>query len=59
MPLSKRDPANLWDMLQAAEKIQLYLKHKTLEDFLRDKILYSLPEYPVKIMVGEAHPTNT
>lgn len=39
MPLSWRDPANLWDMLQATERIQRFLKNKTFEDFLRDDML--------------------
>ncbi len=28
MPLSKRDPANLFDMMEASEKVQRFLKNK-------------------------------
>ena len=34
MPLSKRDPANLFDMLEAL-KGPTFPKNKTFEDFLR------------------------
>ena len=39
MPLSKRDPAYLFDMLEASEKVQRFIKNKTLEDFLSDEML--------------------
>ncbi len=53
MPLSRRDPANLWDMLEAAEKIRHFLTGKTLEDFLRDDMLRAAVERNRGI-IGEA-----
>ena len=53
MPLSKRDPANLLDMLEAAEKVQFFLKDKTLEDFLKDDMLRAAVERNLGI-IGEA-----
>jgi len=53
MPLSKRDPANLWDMLQAAVKIQRFLKNQTFENFLEDDMLRAAVERNLEI-IGEA-----
>jgi uncharacterized protein with HEPN domain len=53
MPLSKRDPANLWDMLEAAVRIQHFLRGKTFEDFLRDDMLRAAVERNLGI-IGEA-----
>ena len=53
MPLSWRDPANLFDILEAAEKVQRFLKNKTFEDFLRDDMLRAAVERNLEI-VGEA-----
>jgi uncharacterized protein with HEPN domain len=53
MPLSQRDPAYLFDMLEASEKVQHYLKNKTLEDFLRDGMLQDAVERNLEI-IGEA-----
>jgi len=53
MPLSRRDPANLWDMLPAAEKVQRFLKSKSFEDFLRDEMLRDAVERNLEI-IGEA-----
>jgi uncharacterized protein with HEPN domain len=53
MQLSKRDPANLWDMLQAGEKIRDFLENRTYEDFLRDGMLRAAVERNLMI-VGEA-----
>ena len=53
MPLSKRDPANLLDMLEASEKIQRFLKDKTFEDFLKDDMLQAAVERNIGI-IGEA-----
>jgi uncharacterized protein with HEPN domain len=53
MPLSKRDPANLFDMLEASEKVQRFLKNKTFEDFLRDDMLRAAVERNIEI-IGEA-----
>jgi uncharacterized protein with HEPN domain len=53
MPLSKRDPANLFDMLEASAKVQSFLKNKTLEDFLKDDMLQAAVERNIGI-IGEA-----
>lgn len=53
MPLSKRDPANLLDMLEASKKVQHYLKNKTFEDFLRDEMMQDAVERNIGI-IGEA-----
>jgi uncharacterized protein with HEPN domain len=53
MPLSWRDPANLFDMLEAAEKVQRFLKNKTFEDFLKDDMLRAAVERNLEI-IGEA-----
>ena len=53
MPLSRRDPANLWDMLEAAERIQNFLKNKPFEDFLGDDMLRAAVERNIEI-IGEA-----
>ena len=53
MPLSKRDPANLFDMLEPSEKVQRFLKNKTLEDFLEDDMLQAAVERNIGI-IGEA-----
>lgn len=53
MPLNRRDPANLLDMLEASEKVQHFLKNKTLEDFLRDEMLQAAVERNIEI-IGEA-----
>jgi uncharacterized protein with HEPN domain len=53
MPLSKRDPANLWDMIEAAGKIKIFLKNKTFEDFMHDDMLRAAVERNLGI-IGEA-----
>jgi uncharacterized protein with HEPN domain len=53
MQLSKRDPANLWDMLEAAEKIQRFLMNKSFEDFLSDDMMRAAVERNLEI-IGEA-----
>jgi len=53
MPLSRRDPANLFDMLEASEKVQRFLKDKTFEDFLKDDMLQAAVERNIGI-IGEA-----
>ncbi len=53
MPLSRRDPANLWDMLEAAEKVQEFLKDKTFEDFMFDDMRRAAVERNLEI-IGEA-----
>jgi uncharacterized protein with HEPN domain len=53
MPLSKRDPANLLDMLEASEKVQRFLQNKTFENFLQDDMLRAAVERNIGI-IGEA-----
>ncbi len=53
MPLSRRDPANLWDMLEAAEKVQEFLKDTTFEDFMREDMRRAAVERNLEI-IGEA-----
>lgn len=53
MPLSWRDPANLFDTLEAAEKAQFFLKDKTFEDFLKNDMLRAAVERNLGI-IGEA-----
>jgi uncharacterized protein with HEPN domain len=53
MPLSKRDPANLLDMLEASEKVQRFLQNKTFADFLGDDMLRAAVERNIEI-IGEA-----
>ena len=53
MPLSPRDPANLWDMLEASKRIQLFLKDQTFEDFLSNDMLRAAVERNLEI-IGEA-----
>jgi uncharacterized protein with HEPN domain len=53
MPFSRRDPANLWDMLKAAEKVQEFLEGKTFEDFMRDDMRRAAVERNLEI-IGEA-----
>lgn len=53
MPLNRRDPAYLMDMLEASQKVQHYLKDKTFEDFLRDEMLKDAVERNLEI-IGEA-----
>ena len=53
MPLSWRDPANLWDMLQAAEKVKDFLKNKNFYDFMADEMLRAAVERNLGI-IGEA-----
>jgi uncharacterized protein with HEPN domain len=53
MPLNQRDPAYLFDMLEASEKITLYLENKNFEDFLRDEMLQDAVERNLGV-IGEA-----
>jgi uncharacterized protein with HEPN domain len=53
MPLEPRDPAVLWDMLQACRDIIAFVKGKTEEDYARDVLLRSAVERQVEI-IGEA-----
>jgi uncharacterized protein with HEPN domain len=53
MPLSRKDPAYLWDMLEAAEKVREYLIDKTFEDFMLDDMRREAVERNLEI-IGEA-----
>jgi uncharacterized protein with HEPN domain len=53
MLLSKRDPANLWDMLEASAIIQSFLKNQTFQGFLADDMLRAAVERNLGI-IGEA-----
>jgi uncharacterized protein with HEPN domain len=53
MPLNRRDPANLWDIVEASERIQDFLENKTFQDFLKDDMLRSAVERNIMI-IGEA-----
>jgi len=53
MPPSDRDPAYLLDILEAAEKINRYIKGKAFEDFIRDDMLRDAVERNIEI-IGEA-----
>lgn len=48
-----RDPAHLWDMLQAAREVDSMLKHHDLVAFLEDLVLLRAIERTVEI-IGEA-----
>lgn len=53
MPPDRRDAAYLLDMLQAAEKIQQYMKGMSFEKFQGDELLQDAVERNIEI-VGEA-----
>ena len=53
MPPDQRDAAYLLDMLQAAEKVERYVRGKTFDDFLRDEVLCDAVERNIEI-IGEA-----
>lgn len=48
-----RDPAYLWDMLEAAREVETMLEGRTLEAFLADRILLRAVERGIE-MIGEA-----
>ena len=53
MPLDFRDPAYLFDMVEAGKKISRYLQQKDFEDFLKDDLLKDAVERNLTIL-GEA-----
>lgn len=53
MPPENRDPAYLWDMLEAARTIQEFTANVSLEDYLADRKLQLAVERLIEI-VGEA-----
>ncbi len=53
MQLEERDPAFLWDMLQAAREVEAMLDDHDLAAFLADRVLLRAIERGVEI-IGEA-----
>ena len=53
MQPEERDPAYLWDMLQAAREVEAMLKDHDLATFLADRVLLRATERGVEI-IGEA-----
>ena len=53
MPLDERDKAYLWDMLDAALAIQMFVAGKTYDDYLSNRMLRGAVERHVEI-IGEA-----
>ena len=53
MPFEDRDPAFLWDMLEAAQKIRSFVAGKDLDEYLKDDLLRSAVERRLEIL-GEA-----
>lgn len=49
----KRDPAYLWDMLDAAKAIMAFVSNRTFYDFQRDRMLRNAIERNMEI-IGEA-----
>lgn len=53
MPLEPRDAAYLWDMLDAAQAITSFIRGKSLEDYLADRMLRGAVERNLEV-IGEA-----
>ena len=53
MPLSQRDPAYLWDMLDAAHLIQEFVRGITFSKYTSNKMIQSAVERQLEIL-GEA-----
>ena len=53
MQPEERDPAYLWDMLQAAREVEAMIKAHDLATFLADRVLLRATERGVEI-IGEA-----
>jgi len=53
MPLDSRDPAYLFDMVEAGQKILRYIHGKDYADFLKDDMLQDAVEHNLTIF-GEA-----
>lgn len=49
----ERDPAYLWDMLEAAREVEAMLNGRPLQDFLSDRILLRATERGVEL-IGKA-----
>jgi uncharacterized protein with HEPN domain len=53
MPHNQDDASLLWDMLDAAKRIQQFVSGKTIQDYARDEILQAAVERKLEI-IGEA-----
>ena len=53
MQPDERDPAYLWDMLEAAREVEAMLDGRALDDFLADRMLLRAIERSIEI-IGEA-----
>jgi uncharacterized protein with HEPN domain len=53
MPPERREPARLWDMLEAARNVVAFAQGRTYENYLDDLMLRSAVERQIEI-VGEA-----
>ncbi len=51
--LPARDPAHIWDMLDAARSVLFFVGNRTLEDYLEDSVLQAAVERKIEI-IGEA-----
>ena len=50
MPLSQRDPAYLWDMLDAAHLIQEFVRGITFSNYISNKMIQSAVERQLEIL---------
>jgi uncharacterized protein with HEPN domain len=53
MPLDEKDPAYLWDMLQAARAVRRFVANAERSAYLKDEVLQSAVERKIEI-IGEA-----
>jgi uncharacterized protein with HEPN domain len=53
MQRERADAALLWDMLRAAEDVQIFIQGRTLEQYINDPVLKAAVERKIEI-VGEA-----
>ena len=59
MPLSQRDPAYLWDMLDAAHLIQEFVRGITFLKYTSNKMIQSAVERQLEILGGAAWRVST
>jgi len=53
MPLEKGDTSYLWDMLDAAKAVREFVKQRSYDDYLQDRMLRGAVERHLEI-IGEA-----
>lgn len=53
MPHEREDASSLWDMLEAARKVRLFVAGKTFRDYSADEMLQAAVERKLEI-IGEA-----